>query len=379
MDDFVLNYTLQRLDKTIQENKQATDDYAESNNQAVTLLTGRTEVLEESMTSSGNEFNALVELVGRLEKKLDETEHELTKTQLNNLKQEIHIRTMHNLQIYDGHNMFVDTFTTDDEIDWDLSVRGRWDSIQKSIGMSGEPTAKIKQLSIPTSVLISRDGSSDEAVAQSFTVDKDQQMDRISIYVEAHKETTWQPLVVRMTTSRGGAALVSVTIPIEEISGGWIDVDFPNLNLTAMTEYYIEIHTDDIYGYRIGADLTDTYLAGTSFSRFGSAWTDNNHDIGFTMWAYPAADELNGIIYTKMRQIETEPLSIVFEKDDMLIDGIVNYDVSRDNGLTWKILQSGMETSLEDLPPGNELIIRANITGGSYINAWGYVLKRGDS
>lgn len=378
IDEFVLNYTLERLEKKVDENYRDVESYKKQIQQTLESYNDRTIELENAKTTFDSTINSLIELVNRLENELKKTEYELNKTILTNIKQKIMILTLHNLQAFNAHDMYVDTFTDDKNIDWSKSTLTEWISDLQAIGKSFNSYVKVKQTIMGNRFLISGNGSSDDGIIQSFHIDKAQEIDRFSFYVEPHDKNSWRDLKVRLYDVLGGSPIAETTVLSKNIKSDWVDAVFPRTMLEEYKDYYVEITTDDPYGYRIGVDFTDTYLPGTSYSLYNGTYSDNNYDMAFKVWCYPASDEIEGYIYTKPKQLDFKPLSIIFEKEDVLMNGVINYHVSIDNGKTWKILQPGVETNLEDLPDGRELVIRATITGGCYINAWGYVIKRGD-
>lgn len=378
MDEFVLNYTLQRLEKKVDLHKQEHLDYESSNNIEISGLKDRTSNLENSEVELSGTINSLIESVNDLQHELSVTRKELNKTKMVNLKQEIVVRTLHNLEYFEAHDMYADTFVNDQNIDWALSERAEMIEEEQAIGRIRSSMSVAEQLNVPSSLLITNTTSSDQAVAQSFSIDKERSLHKVAISLDAHTTDTTYPCEVRVTSVLGGSPVATRQVTINDVSGGWIEFDFSGVVLSPFVEYYLEVHTADVHGYRIGMDLVDQFMAGTSYSLYNGVWTDNNHDIGFQVWCYPAVDEDDATVITNMREYQTAPSSIVFEKEDTLVDGTINYYVSRDNGETWKILQPGIETSLDDLPTGMQLLLKAYITGSSHIDAWGYVIKRGE-
>lgn len=379
IDEFVLNYTLERLDKTIDLNRQTFMDYQEQTDQSLVDLGTRYDGLEEDRSEMDGSINTLKNLVNGLTAELRMAQNEINKTKMANIKQEIVIRTLHNLQFFDAYDMHVDTFTDATNIDWDISIRGEWMEDIRAIGKTRRSTVKLQQASVPNMTLISANGSDDAALEQSFQIDKSQDIDKVSLFVTKHDTNTWQPLKISIRSTRGGIVLCEVEVPVSRANGDWIDIDLPDVRLTEYVDYYIDIRTNDIYGYRIGADMNnDKYLAGTSYNFFNNVWTDNNFDIGFKVWCFSADDENDATIITKKKELDTLPTSIVFDREEVAIDGTINYHVSRNDGKDWKLLQPGIETNLNDLPEGKELRIKAYITGDSRVDAWGYVVKRSE-
>ncbi|MNO98960.1 hypothetical protein D3C76_907210 [compost metagenome] len=249
----------------------------------------------------------------------------------------------------------------------------------QAVGKTRHSTMEVKQLNGPSNMLVANNGTADKAIAQSFTIDKDKQVDKVSIILSKFSDNTFQPVTVSIRHDIGGPDLTSRDIPVEQAVGGFIDVELPDYLLTANEVYYLVITTQDTYGYRVGYDGVDRYLGGTSFSLYNNVWTDNNRDIAFKIWCFPSADENNATILSMPKIFETTPKTIVFEREETVEAGSgINYFVSRDGGVNWKILQPGIETNLDDLPAGKTLILKAYILGTSRIDAWGYVVTRGD-
>lgn len=379
IDEFVLNYTLERLDKKIDQHKKEQEGYEVATELALESLRKTTEgLLNEGSTMDGS-LNTLVELVTDLTLDLKETKRELNKTKMANIKQEIVVRTLHNMNSFAAHDMYVDTFTDSTNIDWPISIRGEWFSDLLAIGKTSASSVKVQQTSMKEPTLISANGSDDRALSQLFQIDKDQDIDKVSLYVTKHNENTWQPLIVSIRDINGGMILVDGKIDASKIVGGWVDIDLGNIRLNKFLDYYIDVRTDDTYGYRIGVDKSgDRYFSGTSYNLFNGVWTDNNFDLAFKVWCFAADDENDTTIITKKMTLATLPTSIVFDVEAVTIDGSINYFVSRDDGLNWKILQPGMETDLNDLPEGKDIRIKVYLLGNSRVDAWGYVIKRSD-
>lgn len=379
IDEFVLNYTLERLDKKIDQHKKEQEGYEVATELALESLRKTTEgLLNEGSTMDGS-LNTLVELVTDLTLDLKETKRELNKTKMANIKQEIVVRTLHNMNSFAAHDMYVDTFTDATNIDWPISIRGEWFSDLLAIGKTSASSVKVQQTSMKEPTLISANGSDDRALSQLFQIDKDQDIDKVSLYVTKHNENTWQPLIVSIRDINGGMILVDGKIDASKIVGGWVDIDLGNIRLNKFLDYYIDVRTDDTYGYRIGVDKSgDRYFSGTSYNLFNGVWTDNNFDLAFKVWCFAADDENDTTIITKKMTLATLPTSIVFDVEAVTIDGSINYFVSRDDGLNWKILQPGMETDLNDLPEGKDIRIKVYLLGNSRVDAWGYVIKRSD-
>lgn len=379
IDEFVLNYTLERLDKKIDQHKKEQEGYEVATELALESLRKTTEgLLNEGSTMDGS-LNTLVELVTDLTLDLKETKRELNKTKMANIKQEIVVRTLHNMNSFAAHDMYVDTFTDATNIDWPISIRGEWFSDLLAIGKTSASSVKVQQTSMKEPTLISANGSDDRALSQLFQIDKDQDIDKVSLYVTKHNENTWQPLIVSIRDINGGMILVDGKIDASKIVGGWVDIDLGNIRLNKFLDYYIDVRTDDTYGYRIGVDKSgDRYFSGTSYNLFNGVWTDNNFDLAFKVWCFAADDENDTTIITKKMTLATLPTSIVFDVEAVTIDGSINYFVSRDDGLNWKILQPGMETDLNDLPEGKDIRIKVYLLGNSRVDAWGYVIKRSE-
>lgn len=379
VDEFVLNYTLERLDKKIDQHKDEQEEYEVATELALQSLRDATQKLIDGGSTMDGAINTLIDLVSALTVDLKETKRELNKTKMANIKQEIVVRTLHNMNQFAAHDMFVDTFTDAVNIDWDISIRGEWFDDLLAIGKTSESTVKVQQASMKEPTLISASGSDDMALSQLFQLDKDQDIDKVSLYITKHHENTWQPLVVSIRDVNGGAVLVDGQVDASKITGGWIDIDIGNIRLSKFTDYYIDVRTDDTYGYRIGVDKTgDKYFPGTSYNLFNGVWTDNNFDLAFKVWCFAADDENDTTIITKKQTFATMPTQIVFDVEDVTIDGSINYFVSRDDGLNWMILQPGIETNLNDLPEGKDIRIKVYLLGNSRVDAWGYVIKRSD-
>lgn len=378
MDEFVLNYTLQRLQKEIDDHKLQSAQYFTTNDEELLQVKNRIFDLEGKDTQTTGSINSLLQLVEGLQKEMRETKNELNKTKMINIKQEIVVRTLHNLKTFNALDMYTDTFSDDSGIDWTKSVRAGHMVEWQAVGKTRSSMPIVIQTQAPTYMLVGKNGSSDEAVQQTFIMDKTRELDKLSVFVEAFSGNTYQPLILSVREHPSGAALTSVDITADMAHGGWVDMSVPTYMLEGGKEYYFDIRTNDIYGYKIGMDPADRYLAGTSFSHYNNVWTDNNYDIAFKIWCFPSVDENDAVVYTHKQTLPTRPEKIVFEKDDTVSEGGIIYHVSRDGGLNWKLLQPGIETDLNDLPDGKDFIIKAIITGESRINAWGYVIKRSD-
>jgi uncharacterized coiled-coil protein SlyX len=379
MDEFLIRHKFHTLDKTIEANKAAADQHLAQHDSDIASLDQRVDTLEGKETESSGAINTLRQQVTDLQKMLADVTHELNKTKLINLKQDIVIRTLHNMQAFDAYDMFADTFADATHIDMENSIRAEWMPDYQAVGKTRRSVVELQQLSAPTNFLIAKNQTSDEAIAQSFVIDKTKQVDKVSIVVSRFNDNTTQPLIVSIRATIDGPDLTSRDITANEAIGGFVDVELPDYMLDAGHVYYLVLRTNDSYGYRIGMDTVDKYLGGTSFSLFNNVWTDNNHDIAFKIWCFPSEDENNATILSVPKTLATTPKTIVFEREETLEPGSgINYFVSRDGGLNWKILQPGIVTNLDDLPPGNKLVLKAYILGSSRIEAWGYVVTRSD-
>jgi hypothetical protein len=296
-----------------------------------------------------------------------------------NIKQEMMIRTLHNLKTFDAFDMFVDTFSSADWIDFNNSMQAEWMNDFQSVGKTRGAIREINQSQGSQNSLIAKNGSADQGAAQSFTINKSKILDRVSLRLSRFNSNTTLPLVVSLRHTITGPDLTSRDVTATEAVGGWIDINFPDYQLVAGEVYYIVAVTEDQYGYTIGFDGVDRYFNGTSFSKFGTSWTDNGRDLSFQVWCYPATEDNNATIVTLPKVFTTVPKTIVFEKEDTIDAGSsIVYYISRDAGVNWKLLQDGMETNLDDLPTGKSLVLKAYITGSSRVDAWGYVVTRGD-
>lgn len=379
IDEFVLNYTLQRLQEQLTQNKTKADAYYESNDATLTLIDNRVSSLEDNALESIGGIDSLTSLLDGITQTLNETIRELNKTKLINLKQEIVVRTLHNLKMFEANDMYADTFSDTLAIDWDSSIRAEWLTEYSSMGRSRHSSIVVEQSVAPSYMLISQNGMSDSAVTQLFQVDKTREVDKISVFIEPFNNDTYQPVVISLREAKDGAELTTAVLQPEDTLNGWIDLAIPAYLLTGDKDYYIDIRTNDIYGYKVGMDTIDRYLPGTSFSLFNSVWTDNNYDIAFKVWCFPTPEENDSIIYTMPKTFSTTPETMIFEREETIVNGTIEYFISRDNGVHWKTLQPGMETDLNDQPVGNIVVLKAVITGDSRIDAWGYVIKRGDA
>lgn len=380
MDSFIVEHKLWSLQKQIHEHQAQTSAYFTDNDANLSALDQRIVGLETSATNVDGSINSLRGEVDSLKTFTTMLLNELNRVKLVNIKQDLIIRTYNNLQAFDGYGMFTDTFVNDDYIDWSKSIRAELMTDHQAIGKTRRSVIDTQQPLMTGTMMVSKNGSSDDAFAQTFILDKTKEVDIISLYLGRVSSNTTLPLRVSILNTLGGGPLVQVSISADELdTDRWIDINIPNIICDGGVEYYIDIRTDDAVGYKIGLDTRDNYLPGTSFSRFNGTWTDNNFDIAFKVWAYPSEDENNATIVTKVKTLATIPTSIVFEKEDHTVNGSLQYFVSRDKGENWKILQPGIPTDLNDLPPGKDLVIKAFLTGESRIEAWGYVVVRSDS
>jgi hypothetical protein len=382
IDEFVLEYDLYTMKNKIQQQRNDFTDHVAVFNETIQDLSERINSLEQSEGGFIGVLQAIQSTLASMDSHINGLTKELNKTKLINLKQEIVIRTLNNLNYFDGYDMMADTFVTLDNIDMAKSIRVELFDDDQSIGRTQKAIIDVQQSKVTNTLLISQNGSSDTAIAQTFFVDKERECAAISLHASVYTNT-YKPLIVRILDTLGGGPLAQKTISSLELTEpGWVDVDFSSHHLVLQPgiEYYIEVTTEDPYGYKIGIDLVDNYLPGTSFSEYGGTWTDNGYDIGFKVWCFPAPDENNATVFTTPKVLTDVPVSIIFEKEDEIVNGDpIQYFVSRDNGLNWKMLQSGISTDLTELPEGNVLVIKAYIQGDSRINAWGYVVTRGET
>jgi hypothetical protein len=369
MDEFVLNHTLQDLQKQVDENQTQAVAYYEANDLVTEDLIDRVTSLENVGAETGISLDSIQSLVESLQQQLADTNAELNKTKLVNLKQELVVRTLHNMTAFNGTDMYADTFANGEAIDWVTSIRAELLTEYQAVGRTRKSVIVVNQAQAPSFNLI----------YQTFLIDKDRQIDKVSLLVESYNQNTYQPLTVSIHETETGPALTSADIRADDAIGGWIDLVLPSYILTGNKEYHVRLTTEDIYGYKIGMDTLDHYLPGTAYSLFGGVWTDNNYDIGFKVWCYPSLDESDATIITVSKVYPTTPEYIVFEAQEVDIDGGITYYVSRNAGSNWKILQPGIETNLNDLPDGKTIVLKAIVTGSSRIEAWGYVIKRSDT
>lgn len=378
MDEFILQFTLHRLQSQIDGLRSVAEAYFDQNDANLAAMDQRVLTLETTDQEINGSINSLRDQLDSLASLLNTTIGELNKTKLVNIKQDILLRTMHNEKIFDAYDMYVDTFSNGDGVDWVESIRAELMTDFQAVGRTFKSVVEVQQTKNTSAMLISKNGSSDEAFTQSFRIDKAKELDKVSVFLEPFDNRTLQAIYVSITAIKGGPPLTQITLQPGDCVG-WLDLDIPNVQLVDNTDYYIDIRTNDIYGYKIGVDTADNYLPGTSFSLFGGVWTDNNFDIAFKVWCFPSADENNATIVTVPKMLSTEPTRIVFEREETVESGGINYYVSRDGGAHWKILQPGIETDLTDLPSGKALVIKAYIMSNARVNAWGYVVMRGES
>lgn len=379
LDEFVVEHMFYRLNKLIEKNQTQSVNYCNVNDENMLLVDKRVSTLETKATEKDKETLQLQKSIDALSKLLHSAIHEIDKTKLINLKQEIVVRTLHNMNALDAYDMLADTFSGSEQIDWDKSIRAELMNDTHSIGRTNKPIKEAYQESVKTRNLISKNGSSDEAMSQSFIIEKKKLLDRISVYIETFSQNTWQPIVIKLIEQPTAKVVGEKSLTPSTFINGWVDIAFASYEVREGIEYRIEIYTDDVYGYKIGMDNENKYAEGTSYSLFEGLWSDNNYDIGFRVWCYPSADENNATVYTIPKELSTIPESIVFEKEDTLLNGSINYYVSRNGGLDWKLLQPGISTDLSDIPEGNVLIIKGFIQGDSRIEAWGYVVARSET
>ena len=379
LDEFVINYSLQRLQSQHESLDAHTKEYEAKTDDSILRVSNRVGNLEQNGIDYTADIKDIYKAIQIMQKDLRETKTELTKTKLINLKQEIVIRTLNNLKYFEAHDMFTDTFADGTGVDWDNSLRGALLTDAQAVGRTQDSIVYAQQPSQKSALLISKNGSSDEALSQSFIVDKSRNLDKIGIWLEPFSVDTFRPVIVAVSDKQTGTPLYEVTIAANDVEPGWNEVDFPDIKLEGNKDYYIVIRTDDTYGYKVGIDPVDRYLAGTSYSFYRNVWTDNNHDLAFKVWCYLSDDENDAMIVTFPKTLPTKPEMIVFEKEDTLFDGSITYHISRDNGAHWKILHQGIETNLDDLPTGKTVILKAMITGNARIEAWGYVIKRSEA
>lgn len=381
LDPFLTTYQLERLLSLNKELRQSHEDYQKQTESDKNALIERIKELEGTNDSFDATIKSLVDMIDGLGVLIESLNGELIDSKLTNIKQEIVTRTMLNLTQYKAHDMFVDTFTLPEGIDWGVSTRGEWFEDFKSIGRTTASTVYVEQNNTSSKLLITGNVGEDNAVCQSYTLDKTQDIDKISLYLEKHNVNAWKPLIVKITDDLAGTNIITTgSIQASDITEeGWYDIEVNNIQLQKFTEYYITISTEDTHGYRIGQHTTgDTYFVGTSYIKFNGVWTDNNYDIAFKVWCYAAADEDNATIVTVNSVYEGTLQTIVFEAESVTYSGSINYYVSCDDGSNWKILEPGIETQLGDIPSTNKIRIKAYIDGNSRIDAWGYVIKRSD-
>ena len=381
LDPFLVNYHLENLLELNKSLREEHENYKVTAGEENEVLNKRIAELEDTNDSFAGTVNTLTKMIEDLTSVVESMNGELIDAKLTNIKQEIVTRTLRNLNQYKAHDMFVDTFTTADDIDWVTSIRGEWFDDLKAIGRTTASTVYVDQSIASTMLLLTGNAGEDNAVCQSFTLDKTQDIDKISLRIEKHHENTWKPLHIKVTDDLAGTNIITTgVINASDITGdNWYDIDLKNIQLTKFTEYYITISTEDTYGYRVGQHTaSDTYFVGTSYIKFSNVWTDNNYDIAFKVWCYAAFDEDNATIITSAHDYPGKLESIVFDVESVTYSGSINFFVSCDDGSNWKILEAGMETSLLDLPSTNKLRIKTQIEGNSRVDAWGYVIKRGE-
>lgn len=381
LDPFLTTYQLERQQELHDNLRKEYEGYKVDAGKNEAILLERIKGLEDENSSFQGAINSLTDMLSLTSKMIESLNGEIVDTKLTNIKQEMVVRTLMNLNQYKAHDMFVDTFTTADDIDWGSSIRGEWFEDLNAIGRTTASTVYVNQSVQSSKLLITGNAGDDNAVCQSFMIDNSQDIDKISLYLEKHDVSAWKPLTVVVSDNLAGTNIITVgSIGAADItSEGWYDIDLSNIELQKNTEYFITISTEDTYGYRIGWHTkNDTYFVGTSYIKFNNVWTDNNYDIAFKVWCYAAKDEDNATIVTLAHDFEGTLETIVFDVESVTFSGSMNYHVSINNGADWKILEPGMETSLLDLPPGNKVRIKAQIEGNSRIDAWGYVIKRGE-
>lgn len=382
LDPFLTNYELEKLRELNASLQKEHEDYKVVAKEESDKLKIRIVDLEKTNNSFSGTINSLTEMISGLGKVVESLNGELIDTKLTNIKQEIISRTLLNMNQYKAHDMFVDTFSTADDIDWGTSIRGEWFGDLKAIGRTTASTVYVEQSNASTKLLLTGNVGEDNAVCQSFTLDKTQDIDKISLRIEKHNESTWKPLHIKITDDIAGTNIItSGVINADEITEDkWYDIEMNNIQMTKFTEYFITIYTEDTYGYRIGQHTaTDSYFVGTSYIKFSNVWTDNNYDIAFKVWCYAAEDEDNATIVTLAHEYPGELQSMVFDAESVTYTGSLNFFVSCNDGADWKILEPGIETSLLDLPSTNKVRIKIYIDGNSRVDAWGYVIKRGET
>lgn len=382
LDPFLFNYYIEELRELNEALKEEHESYKLIAEEERKLLRERIVELEGKSNQFTGTISSLTDKLTEVGRLIDSLNGELVDTKLTNIKQEFVTRTLRNLNQYKAHDMFVDTFTTADDIDWGTSTRGEWFDDLKAIGRTTASTVYVDQSQATSKLLLTGNAGEDNAVCQSFTLDKTQDIDKISLRIEKHHENTWKPLFIKITDDLAGTNVItSGVINAADITEDkWYDIELNNIQMTKFTEYYLTVYTEDTYGYRVGQHTTsDTYFVGTSYIKFSNVWTDNNYDIAFKVWCYAAADEDNATMITKAHEYKGELQSIVFDVESVTYTGSVNFFVSCNDGTDWKILEPGMETSLLDLPSTNKLRIKTYMDGNSRVDAWGYVIKRGDT
>lgn len=381
LDPFIINHSIETLRKKNAEIRAEFEKYVVDNNKVISDMNDVIEEQKDKDDEAIGTINTLTDMINNLTDVVEALNTELVQTKLNNIKQEMITRTLSNLQQYKAHDMFVDTFTTADGIDQSLSTRADWFADFKAIGRTTSATVYAQQLSAPNLILITGNAGDDNGLSQSFILDRNQMIDKVSIYIEKHDESAWKPLLVKISSDVRGENVMATGViqPSEIVSSGFYDIKVNNVMLANYTDYYLTVTTEDTYGYRIGVDTSkDQYFPGTSYIKYNDVWTDNNFDIAFKVWCFAAEEDNNATIITVAHEYEDELQAIVFDAESVTTSGSLNYYVSIDDGANWKILEPGIETSLLDVPSGNKLRIKAYIDGNSRVDAWGYILKRGD-
>ncbi len=381
LDPFIINHTLETLRRKNNELREEFIDYVALNNKAVEDMKTALEAQDKKDQEAIATITTLTQMIENLTGVVESLNSEVVQTKLNNIKQEIVTRTLSNMQQYRAHDMFVDTFTTADDIDDGVSIRAEWFADFKAVGRTTAATVYADQSSHPNLILITGNAGDDNGLSQSFILDKNQMIDKVSIYVEKHNVSAWKPILVKISTDLEGVNIVTTGLlnPTDINSAGFYDIKVNNVMLAQYTDYFMSITTEDTYGYRIGVDTgKDTYFPGTSYIRYNNVWTDNNFDIAFKVWCFAAFEDNNATIVTKVHEYEGTLQSIVFDVEAVTTSGSINYYVTIDDGANWKILEPGIETNLLDLAKGNKVRIKAYIDGNSRVDAWGYVIKRGE-
>lgn len=381
IDPAIVDFKIRESERKTREVSISLSDFMRESIEFNNKIVDRLNAIDEKIVSDGNTVESLMSLVKMISSTVSSMQQDIVSSKLNNIKQDMVVRTLLNLQQYNAHDMFVDTFTTADDIDNLLSIRNEWIENENAIGKTTKSTRYVNQPEHNTKILITGNSGDDNAICQSFVLDKTQDIDKISLYVSKNSENVWKNLSIKVTDDIEGFNILTSGIiePSDVDEEGMYGIELSNIQLQKHKEYYITIETEDTYGYRIGVqNQKDTYFAGTSFVKFNNVWTDNNFDIRFEVWCFAAADEDDATIVTKSRLFEGTMSDIVFDCEYTVYSGSTNFFVSLDDGANWKILEPGIRTSLDEVNSTGVMRIKAYIKGNARIDAWGYVLKRGE-